>query len=634
MARAADVPARPVGGDVATNDGLDNARVFVLILDALHVAPQRSGEVRRSARRFIEEHVGPGDLVAVVSPGGLSAATQDFTTDRARLLAAVDQFAGTKLRSATVEIAEEARSGAGALRARPGSDPSDHERAGRVQAFSSALEALARHLQRIQRRRKAVLLFSEGIDYNQLDVMRRVQMSASEVTRAMTRAVGALMRANVSLYAIDPRGLTSADGALVETQADGVASGTGALAGSVDQEFGDSIRSLRYVAESTGGFAAVNTNTFRGAFARIIEESSTYYVLGYSPVKPGKPGEFREIRVRVRRPDLRITARKGYVVPEAPPAADRGRSAFGSASATSFPRPGAAAAEVQLAAPDSARPAAELQAMLASPLPLGRLTLRLQAIAFRKDARKGEVHLVVEVLGRGLTFTERAGRFEERIELAMLTVDSRAKAANGRETALDLRLTREELERVRASGVRWLWRVDLPRGRHNVRVAGRAVRSGTVGVVATDVEVTGDDSASAAMSDVTIRSDTAVLMITRGQARPEELLPTPPSAARVFVAGDRIMATAELYLPSSIGRPVAEAHVEWPDGSRSPALSAAVARARRPASQTVAFSVDTTALPPGRYLLRILARLPGRDREPLERQVAFEIVAPAVPPVG
>lgn len=169
---------------------------------------------------------------------------------------------------------------------------------------------------------------------------------------------------------------------------------------------------------------------------------------------------------------------------------------------------------------------------MASPLPFGALALRVQAIPFRKDAKKGEVHLVVEVVGRGLTFAERAGRFEERIELAMLTVDSRAKPANGRTTAIDLRLTPEELERVRATGIRWLWRLDLPPGRHHVRVAGRGLRSATTGVVTTDVEVTAHDPARPAISGVTMTSDTSILMITRGETRPFEPIHTPPSAAK------------------------------------------------------------------------------------------------------
>ena len=98
-----------VAHDVASNERAGESRVFVLVLDAIHVASPRTRVVRAYARQFIERHVGPADLVAVVSPGGLTAATQDFTSDKARLLAAVDHFAGDKLASATVEIDRENR---------------------------------------------------------------------------------------------------------------------------------------------------------------------------------------------------------------------------------------------------------------------------------------------------------------------------------------------------------------------------------------------------------------------------------------------------------------------------------------------------------------------------------------------
>src|SRR5258706_6222899 len=79
--------------DVASNEAIGDRRVFVLVLDALHVASSHTLAVRQRAAEFIERHVGPADMVAVVSPGGPSAATQDFTADKARLIAAVQQFA-------------------------------------------------------------------------------------------------------------------------------------------------------------------------------------------------------------------------------------------------------------------------------------------------------------------------------------------------------------------------------------------------------------------------------------------------------------------------------------------------------------------------------------------------------------
>jgi hypothetical protein len=37
--------------------------------------------------------------MAVLSPGADASAPQDFTTDKVRLLAAIDHFTGTKLKS-------------------------------------------------------------------------------------------------------------------------------------------------------------------------------------------------------------------------------------------------------------------------------------------------------------------------------------------------------------------------------------------------------------------------------------------------------------------------------------------------------------------------------------------------------
>ena len=86
--------------DVASNESLAPARVFVLVLDSHHVSATRAWMVKTLARQFVENHVGPDDFVGVFSPGGLAAATQDFTTDKARLLAAIDQFTGMKMMSA------------------------------------------------------------------------------------------------------------------------------------------------------------------------------------------------------------------------------------------------------------------------------------------------------------------------------------------------------------------------------------------------------------------------------------------------------------------------------------------------------------------------------------------------------
>jgi VWFA-related protein len=125
-----EAPARPAPpDDVSTNERLADGRIFVLVLDGLHVSPGSIPAVRRAARQFVERSMGPDDLAAVLSPGAAEAATQDFTGDKARLLAAIDRFTGTKLRSATLELDEERRlAGTTGTPVHGGKDPSDAER--------------------------------------------------------------------------------------------------------------------------------------------------------------------------------------------------------------------------------------------------------------------------------------------------------------------------------------------------------------------------------------------------------------------------------------------------------------------------------------------------------------------------
>jgi VWFA-related protein len=625
---AAAGPAR----DVSSNETDAGARVFILVLDALHVAPNRNLDVRRYAKQFIEEYVGPSDLAAVISPGGAVSATEDFTSDKARLLAAVDNFTGTKLRSATVERNEEKTRFYDGVAMHGGKDPSDDERANRASSLTNTLEAIARHADRIEGRRKALLLFSEGIDYDTGDVTGDAQRHASDVIRAMERATGALMRSNVAMYTIDPRVLGTAQGDILETPiyepSPGIAGGLSERG--IQTEFNASVRSLRDLAQATGGFLATDKGLSRG-FDQIARETSDYYVLGYTPAKPAKPGETRTLTVRTSRPGVTLTARKGYTV--LPPVQRQGlaASADDGMPAMGAPPRSRRSAPVTMTAPGTAASGAtpgvpsELALLLASPLPKPGLPLRVQAIPFYGSEKKAAVQLVVEVMGGGLRFDEGGGRAHERIELALLTIDDKGKAANGRSTTIELSLPPEELARVRTTGVRWLSKLDLPPGRYQVRVAATAVGTGTSGLVTHMIQVPDFVRQKLSLSGVTLTSLPSVLMSTRGKGWMETSLGTPPSAARTFVAGDRVTAAVEVYAPGPGGGDAEVlASVEGP-GSTTIRLTGASRNGDAPGSRDVTFQLDTAAVPKGHYVLRIVGTRPGTSA-PVERQVPFDVI--------
>ena len=173
------------------------------------------------------------------------------------------------------------------------------------------------------------------------------------------------------------------------------------------------------------------------------------------------------------------------------------------------------------------------------------------------------------MLGRSLAFAERGGRFEEHLDLALLTVDDRARAGNGKSARIDLRLTPDEVDRVRVTGVRWLAQLDLAPGHYQVRVAGRAVGTGASGTLTYDVDVPAFAPERLAMSGVTMTSLPSVLMVTRGDPWLQTTLETPPIGSEELRGWRRIRAGVEVYVPALLQADVEiAAQVERPDGLR------------------------------------------------------------------
>ena len=276
-------------------------RLFVILLDDMMTSSDFVLPVRRVARQFVEDHIDSTDRVAVFSTAGFGAIGQDFTTDKTKVLDAVERFQG--------------RAGpcGETLRAGSREKESDAEYVYRIRSATDVMVKLAGHLSGIRGRRISLLWISEGIGY---DVTRQgpagaagvsgfsnesAGTDAGSVVQAMRNAIDALRRANVTLYAVDPRHLWAADW-------------TGGAHACEDNR--SSVDVLRNFSALTGGFAAVNSNDYRTAFDRIVDESSQYYVLGFQPSVAGRPGDLRPLEVRVTsRPGVRVTARPGYVVP-------------------------------------------------------------------------------------------------------------------------------------------------------------------------------------------------------------------------------------------------------------------------------------------------------------------------------
>ncbi len=169
----------------------------------------------------------------------------------------------------------------------------------------AALERILKPLA-ASRDRKALVLVSEGFVYDPAE-------------QGYRRVVEAARRANAAIYFVDTRGLanlpssyTAEFGAQVDEK-----NMMAALADTTQDAEG-----AVSLSHDTGGFAVSDTNDLESGVTRIGRESSSYYLLGYSPGSVPRDGRFRRIEVKVRRPGVVVRARRGYFAPSDTVAAD------------------------------------------------------------------------------------------------------------------------------------------------------------------------------------------------------------------------------------------------------------------------------------------------------------------------
>lgn len=116
-------------------------------------------------------------------------------------------------------------------------------------------------------------------------------------------------RETVSFYPIDPRGL-----AVFDTPIDAVSPAGARAGGAVDEmaQVRGRLETLRNLASATDGFVS-ESNDFNASMKRIADDLSDYYLLGYNSTNAKLDGKFRKITVRVKRPGVQVRARRGYL---------------------------------------------------------------------------------------------------------------------------------------------------------------------------------------------------------------------------------------------------------------------------------------------------------------------------------
>ena len=580
--------------DVATNAPFDG-RVFLIVMDDRQVTPLETARARRAAEQFVEQYVGAHDLVGVVGTGARARLSQPLTSNTTLVMRAIGEIAGHRTGAAALAaegdsvLSQDAPRGLGAddLPA-PMAEVNKHDRYEDGAATLDTLARMAGYLGGIRGRRKALVWISEGVNY-QMDNPDDPLAKSLLVMR--TRAIAEANRNNVTVYGVDPRGLDHKNGFLNAAQPGTI----GSLAG----EARLSQDSLQTVSDQTGGFATVNFNNFDSAFAHIVRDNSSYYVLGYYPPADTRDGKPHTIDVRVSRPNLSVRAHKEYVVPLDSTAAEKAN------------REG------------SASPA--LTAAMGSPMPVGDLPMRVAAAAFRQTNAKASLALTIELDVSKLPFAESNGAHTDALEISVLAANQDGKLTDGGHDHIDLAL-RRNYEAVRQDGMRIERRLETPPGRYRILVGVREANGGLIGTVPYDLDVPDFGKSDVSISGIVLTSQSASRIPT---ARPDPafkgVLPAATTALRVFPRTDTVTLLAELYDNRKPPHASLTVRTSVVAESGAEVFSASEERAATSAGARYIANIPLAHAAPGRYVLRVTAAKSKDGKPVVERAVVFRV---------
>jgi VWFA-related protein len=550
-----------IAPDVLDNDLQREGRLVAIVIDQ-SIAPEHLPDAQRFAESVVDQ-LRPGDLAAVVySTFGVP---QNFTADRARLLAAIRQPA-VGLPASDAGSPSMCRCGTCSL-----------------ETVAEVAEALAP----VRQRRKMLLIVGSNI------AIQSAGSCGGLLTPLRRRAFRALEDGNVTVHAFDPVGLP--------TLAFAASSASGGRSRGVAAHMARR-GNLSILPDRTGGRLVSDPVRPADRVAEIFRESNAYYVLGFQPAHPERDGKFHEIRIRVNRPDVTLQARRGY---------------YGGGRAAQSRR--------EAIDPTLSR---ELREAVAGLWPSTGVSLAVTAAPVASlDLGRSSVASVVRVrhlLDAG--DMEPIAADDAQATPAMVNVLTGAFDREGRELAWSRQTVLVTPERTAARQFEYeiVSRLDLDPGRYELRTAVEDTRFGRTGSVYTYVDVPDFRRAPVSLSGLIV---SATPTVTRASSSSlDGLVPVVPTTRRSFGRGDRATGFVRLY--QGVSRALMPGYVvaEILDERDASVFrqETRVVSGQYGASRALDFSVDIplARLEPGQYVLTIEAR---HGNESARREMRFAV---------
>jgi len=346
-----------------------------------------------------------------------------------------------------------------------------------------------------------------------------IQRNGIENQASLRSAINAAVRANLSIYSVDSRGLEAVsplgDASTGSLRGANSYNGT-SLQNNLDSNF-NTQEVMATLSSDTGGKAFFDSNDFGPAFQQIQRDTSAYYVLGFRSTDQRQDGRYRRLSIKVDRADVKLEFRKGYYAP------------------ADFKHSNRQNREQQL------------EDQLASDMPATDVAVYLQAWYFRTDETHYYIPVSIVVPGSQIPFVKGGDKDKATLDVIGEVKDTAGHViGQARQT---VKLNIDESQQVRQKNVQYSTGFNLPIGKYHLKFVVRENETGHMGSFETDINVPDLRKVPLKMSSVLLASQR--ITVPKRNTNPmvhdgEELV---PNLAHVFRQNQHLYFLYEVYSP-------------------------------------------------------------------------------------
>jgi VWFA-related protein len=465
---------------ISNNNG---GRIVIFFLDDLHLSLDSLGRTREMLKEFVEHEMGENDQALIATTSGDVGFLQQFTDSKTMLRAAISRLNHKPYNTRDLTRESVPMSEYTALAIERKEDPNIMKfyveeclkgaplryqnisceietvnrarlvllQAAQVTASTyGALEKLMRAVSALPGRKLAFFI-SDGflLDTGPRNLDPRAKLN---------QITDAALRAGIVLYTIDARGLISGQQDATNNNA---MDANGRMETTLLREIPASQDAMNALAADTGGRALRNQNAFGPWVNKILEETSSYYLLAWRPENEEQTGkDFKNISVRVvGHPEWTVRLPRGFLKAVAGNAAKLADKASSDVNVT---------------------PQQQLREALTSPVSKNEIPTSLSAIYLDTPEHGMVLTASVQIANGGLTYETSDGKQSAAVDLVGLVFDEKGKAAGNFQTRLKINPPALTAQTNYQSTI-YNHRFQLKPGLYQVIVAARDSKSGLVG---------------------------------------------------------------------------------------------------------------------------------------------------------